>query len=302
MASFLKRAENRVTKAIVGVVMPDLAKQMDAEGLFTEEGQASRDYLVVEDNGADVTIFSFSGFDVLYAGLARFEFRNVLQRLGRKANLVFVRDVHKTGFHVRPDGGPGGLEFFEQEIRDVIARLGSKHNVAIGSSSGGAAALWFASRCQMQEAVVFGAVLSADGFTKPTHALRTLCSFGRLVREPRAYFEMLIVTLGAWWGLKTINGRFREDELMNPLAAYQQRAHALRTTFYYGAYSFADAWHARQMAGFDDVRLVPLPTGRHNTPAFLKQRNQLAMALDAGISPPQWRLDTPQPERVAAIA
>jgi pimeloyl-ACP methyl ester carboxylesterase len=291
MQSFLKRAENRVTKLLVGAIMPDLAKQMDAEGLFTQAGQANTEHLIVEDNGADVTIFSFSGFDVLYAGLARFEFRNVLRGLGRKANLVFVRDVHKTGFHLRPDGQPGGLEYFESEINAVIARLGSTHNVAIGSSSGGAAALWFASRCNMQETIVFGAVLSADGFTRPSHALRTVCAFGRLLREPRAYFEMLIVTIGAWWGLKAINGQFRPDELMNPLKAYAERANEMKTTFYYGAHSFADAWHARQMGRFERVRLVPLPTGRHNTPAFLKQRNQLAMALDAGISPPQWKLE-----------
>jgi hypothetical protein len=44
------------------------------------------------------------------------------------------------------------------------------------------------------------------------------------------------------------------------------------------------------MEEFEQVRLVALPTGRHNTPAFLKERGQLAMAIQAGLN-----LDPPRP-------
>jgi hypothetical protein len=106
-----------------------------------------------------------------------------------------------------------------------------------------------------------------------------------LVREPAAYFELLLVTLGAWWGGKPLLKRVSEEELMNPLECYRQ-AHpaAPRITFYYGARSITDAWHAQMMRQFDRVRLVPLPTARHNTPAFLKKRGQLAMAIEAGMT------------------
>ena len=127
--------------------------------------------------------------------------------------------------------------------------------------------------------------LTAEGFCKPAHVCATLLNLRQLLREPSGYFEMLVVTLGAWWGRKPLLKRFGRDGLMNPLAAYQN-AHpsAPRITYYYGARAFTDAWHARMMGAYDRVRLVPLPTGRHNTPAFLKERGQLAMALQAGMT------------------
>ncbi|MFM1921177.1 MAG: hypothetical protein RLZZ303_2811 [Candidatus Hydrogenedentota bacterium] len=286
MREFLKRAEARATKWVVGLFMPDLARQMQAEGLFEQPAEgAAPEYMVVEDHGADITIFSFSGFDILYAGFARYEFRKVLNEIGCKANLVFIRDPNRMGFHVTPDNQPGGLEFFEAEINRIKEQLGAQHNVAVGSSSGGSAALWFATRCGFDEAVIFGAALTAEGFCKPAHVCATLLNLRQLLREPSGYFEMLVVTLGAWWGRKPLLKRFGRDGLMNPLAAYQN-AHpsAPRITYYYGARAFTDAWHARMMAAYDRVRLVPLPTGRHNTPAFLKERGQLAMALQAGMS------------------
>lgn len=285
MRSWLAAVESKVTPWAVGLLMPDLARQMKAEGLFEKQPTTAKpEYMVVEDNGADVTIFSFSGFDVLYAGFARFEFQRVLQQIGCKANLVFIRDIHRLGFHVTPDNQPGGLEFYEREINRVKEELGAKTNIAIGSSSGGAAAMWFASRCQMDEAVIFGAALTAKGFLRPQHLLATFFNFSMLVREPAAYFELLLVTLGAWWGGKPLLKRVGSAHLMNPLEAYKAAVKAPKITFYYGARSITDAWHAKMMAHFEKVRLVPLPTARHNTPAFLKQRGQLGMALEAGMT------------------
>lgn len=287
MPSLRERVEAKVTPLIVGLFMPDLARQMKAEGLFDKPEPASTpEYMVVENNGADVTIFSFSGFDVLYAGFARFEFQRVLKQIGCNANFVFIRDIHRLGFHFTPDNQPGGLEFFEREINRVKEELGAKHNIAVGSSSGGSAALWFSTRCNMDEAILFGAVLKAHSFLKPEHLLMTFFNMGMLLREPRAYFELLMVTIGAWWGSKPLLKRMGSTSgLMNPLEAYTAaQASAPKITFYYGARSVTDAWHAKMMQPFDKVRLVPLPTARHNTPAFLKQRGQLAMALEAGMT------------------
>jgi hypothetical protein len=292
MRQWLQAAENRVTRWAVGLFMPDLAKQMDAEGLFKKKAEGDKpEYMVVEDNEAEVTIFSFSGFDVLYAGFARFEFQRVLQQLGCKANLVFIRDPNRTGFHATPENGLGGLEFYEREVNTVKEQLGAKRNIAIGSSSGGAAALWFATRCEMDEAVVFGASLTADGFLHPRHLCATLLNLRQLLREPSAYFELMLVTLGAWWGAKPLCRRFGQHMLMNPLETYRDNnTNRPRVTFYYGAKSPTDAWHAHMMEEFEQVRLVALPTGRHNTPAFLKERGQLAMAIQAGLN-----LDPPRP-------
>lgn len=282
MSNWYKTTETWVTRVVVGTFMPDLAKQMHDEGLFDEKNIPT--HIEVEDNGADITIFSFSGFDVLFAGLARFEFRSALKDIGEDANFVFIRDIHRTGFHLSPTRERDGLSFFEAEINRVKQELGSSRNVAVGSSSGGMAALYFASRCAMDEAIVFGAVLSSEGYKRWSNLFRSIIDIKLLFREPAAYFESLVVVLGGRWGISKLKREYGSSDFMNPLEAYGARGDtAPKVTYYYGARSHIDAWHAAMLEDKDAVRLVPLPTGRHNTPSYLKQRGQLSMAIAAAI-------------------
>ena len=280
---------NALFRLAMRLLMPDLAKQMDQEGLLTldpaKAAGENPEFLRVEDHGADLTIFAFSGLDVLYAGLARFEFQGTLRHLGRKANLVFVRDVHRVCFHLRPDGSPGGLEFFEREINAVKERLGATENIAVGSSIGGSAAFYFGTRCQMDQVVLFGAAFEVHTFTAPRMVARTIFDVRKLFTEPRAYVEMLVVTLSAVWGTRQLAKRFGHDGLMNPLEEYRRAEKRPRVSLFYGQTAWPDARQAQLLRDVEPTAaLMPLPTGRHNTPSFLKQRGELGERLAAAIA------------------
>lgn len=284
MFPFLAAAKNAAFRGALALFMPDLARQMRAEGVFDAGPLSDADCVLVEDHGADLTLVAFSGLDVLYAGLARYEFQNTLRALGRKANFVFVRDPHRMGFHLRPDGAPGGLAHYEDALHDALERLGAARNVAIGSSIGGSAAFHFGTRCRMDQILIFGAAFEVDAFTRPRVLLRTLLDLPKLLREPRAYFEMLVVTAGAAWAGRNLRRRFGAENVANPLRAYDEAEFRPEVTLFYGETAWPDAAQARKLAAYPGARVVPLPTGRHNTPAFLKARGELADRIAAELA------------------
>jgi pimeloyl-ACP methyl ester carboxylesterase len=270
--------------------MPDLARQMQEEGNFAlpdDQAAPAGEFMDIEDRGAGVTIFAFAGLDVLYAGFARYEFRGVLHRLGIDANLVFVRDVQRMAYQLRPDGSVGGPAFYADELVRVKETLGARRNIAIGSSIGGAAAFAFGAQCGMDEVVMFGAFFNLEGFTAPSMLARTVFNFRQLAMEPRAYVELLVVTLAGRWARKAIIQRLGEENLSKPLDIYQQAVTKPAVTLFYGIGSWPDTSQAKLIEGYPKTRLVPLPTGRHNTPSFLKQRGTLEATLaEALLNPP----------------
>jgi pimeloyl-ACP methyl ester carboxylesterase len=280
----LNRIKNTLFQGAMKIFMPDLARQMAAEGVFELDNAAQPEWIRVEDNGADVTIFAFSGLDVLYAGLARYEFQNALHKLDTKANYVFLRDVHRMGFCLKPDGTPGGHDFYVEEINRVKRELGATHNIAIGSSIGGSIAFYLGTRCNLEQLVIFGAAFTLDGFTKPAVARKTFFDLRQLVREPRAYFELIIVTLSAAWAARQLTKRFGAENIPRPLDAYAAADAKPAITLYYGETAWPDVRHAEMLPETETVRRIPLPTGRHNTPAFLKQRGELSDALTQSIA------------------
>ena len=82
------------------------------------------EYIRVEDRGADLTVFVFSGVDALFTGLARFEFLKIFERIQGDYNLVFFRDVRRLAYHVTPTGEPGGLDFYADKVDELRERLG----------------------------------------------------------------------------------------------------------------------------------------------------------------------------------
>jgi pimeloyl-ACP methyl ester carboxylesterase len=220
---------------------------------------------------------------VLYAGLARYEFQKVLHSLNLQANFVFVRDVHRIGFHLRPDGSPGGLAFYEEHLRDVMQRLGSSRNIAIGSSIGGGAALYFGTRCAMSQLIIFGAAFTLDGFTAPGTLLKTIFDVKKIFVEPRAYAEMLIVSISALWGSRQLAKRFGAENVARPLDVYRAAEPRPMVTLFYGATAWPDVRQAAMLGAIPGTTLIPLPTGRHNTPSFLKQHGRLADAIAQAI-------------------
>lgn len=287
MSGTIYKIKNFGYRSGMRILMPDLAQQMESDGLLDlpKEGETPKiEYMKVEDNGADLTIFAFSGLDVLFAGLARYEFQKVLRELGTQANFVFLRDVHRMGFQLKPDGSTGGTAFYRDEINRVKAELGASRNIAIGSSIGGSAAFGFGVACEMDELVLFGAAFNFDGFAASNMIWKCAQDWRKLLTEPQAYVELLIVTLAARWARKTFAARIGEENVPMPMQWYEAAEKKPAITLLYGATSWPDAAQAALLDGFPRTRLVPLPTGRHNTPAFLKARGELAPRIAEALA------------------
>jgi hypothetical protein len=260
------------------IFMPGLAKQMQQEGTFElKEGAevAEDEFMLVEDRGADVTLFAFSGIDVLFAGMGRFEFRGLFKRIGRDYNLVFLRDLHRLGYHVAPDGSADGIAFHTDAINAVKARLGAKTNLALGSSSGGQAAFYFGTVCGMDGIVAFGPAFPLRVYIKRRYQLQALVNLPQLFREPMGYIEVILVCIGAWYSVRQLLRRVPKEKTWRVMEAYQDAAPRPHATIFYGRHAPPDARQAQIMRQFEEVKLIALDTGRHNTPAYLKSKGLL---------------------------
>lgn len=271
-------------RILLRAVMPDLAQRMDAEGQFEVTNDAASaleeaNYMLVEDRGAPITIFIFSGLDVLYAGLARYEFQGVLRKLGFDANLVFLRDCQRLAFHVTPDGKPGGDRFYEQVINDVKARLGASHNIALGSSIGGTVAIIFGTRCNFDHIISFGAPFEFDVYSRPRRILKSLFDVKKFFQEPSGYWEMLLVTPASLWAVRHLLRRAQIEKVPDILGDYRRKEPRPYISAFYGETAWPDVEQVQYLKEFPEVTLLPVPTGRHNTPVVLKRRGCFAETM-----------------------
>lgn len=280
-------------KIIMRLVFPNLVREMKLEGNFSLDASnpvaslEEADIIRVEDNQADVTIFVFTGLDVLYAGHSKHHMMGVLKRLARKlggANLVFLRDPQRLAFLLRPDGQPGGIDFYESVVRQTMARLGAAHNVAIGSSVGGAVAHGLAYRCGMQQVITFSALFKADHYVHPSNILRSLFNLRGFFKDPRGYLEILMVTLSTSWIHRSITKRAGYDGVEDPITTFRKIEQPPFVTLFYGEFAPPDAAQAMLMHGLPNVKLVPLPTSGHNTPGYLYKQRALGKAIGDEIA------------------
>ena len=281
--------QNAVFQWVARIFAPGLAEQMRREGSFYlaeagAGGDAASDHVIVEDRGSDVTLFVFSGLAVLFAGMPRFEFRKLLLEGNGDYNLVFFRDLRRTAYHVTPDGRPGGYAYYEALINEIKARLGSKRHVALGASSGGSAAFYFGSRCGMDKIVTFSPAFPHTCYTAPWAQVRTYFDLWKLVTEPSAYLEVVMVTLGAIAGAKRLARLVPEEEITgSALRAFLNAAPRPRATIFYGARCRPDRDQASRLAGTEGLTTVAVASGRHNCAADLKKAGKLAAMLLAEI-------------------
>lgn len=260
------------------LLMPDLAKQMEEEGVFTLIGsspEGERPFCHVEDRGSDTTVFVFSGVDVLYAGLARYEFQKLFTRVGKEFNLVFFRDLHRTAYHFTPEGEVTGLDFHTQKINEIIKDLGSKFNISLGSSSGGSAALYFGVRCKMDHVLAFGPLLTEAPYSSFKATMQAIFDIKRLFVEPKAYFELLVVSLGARIVIGKLRKHVGEEHAFKPHEDYGAANPRPTASIIYGRFCRPDAFHAVMLDAYPEVKIIPIDTGRHNSPGFLKSQGKL---------------------------
>lgn len=274
--------KEKILRSVTRLIAPELAANMErgGSGGITEFGSDEMDqYVEVEDRGSDVTVFSFAGLAALYAGLPSFEFKKMLGSGGEDYNLVFFRDIRRLCYHVTPDGQSGGLDFYEASIRDVMTRLGSRHNVAMGVSVGGSAALYFAARCGMQQVIGFSPGYPLTVYCSGLNQLRTFCDLPRLMLRPKAYAELALVTLATGWSYRRLCKMLGEENLWPVLDTYTAATPRPQATIFYGEKCRPDARQAASFDGLAEVKQVAVPTVYHNCAGFLKDRGELATVI-----------------------
>lgn len=255
--------------------MPGLARQMALDGTLDLNPDKMPEYIRIIDNQADTTIFVFSGLDVLFAGYARYEFGQILRHLRKRCNFVFLRDVYRMVYHVTPDGEWTGVEFYRKKVEEAQARLGAKHNIALGSSTGGTAAFYYGTICNMNKIIVFGPTFPHTVYTSWTSRLRSFFNLRMLLTEPRSYIELIVVTLGAVSTVHSLARNVPQEEAVDVLESYRQGRPRPPVTLFYGKRCRPDSLTARILSEFPEVKLVALDTGRHNTPEYLNKRGEL---------------------------
>lgn len=240
----------------------------------------SSDHVLVENHGSDRTIFSFAGGALLYAGVPAFEFRKMLSQAGRGAyNLVFFRDVSRLSYHVRPDGAPGGLEFYESEIRRISEELGSRHHVAIGGSAGAAAAFYFGTRCGFKRVIAFNVPFPLKHWNSVRAQCENYFNLWKLVRHPPEYVENALLSLVTVIVEAQIRRASGSAGVWEPLETYCTSPVRPTATLFYGERCKPDARNAARVKDTPELRLVPLPVGLHNCATYLKRRGELAEAI-----------------------
>ena len=299
---------NFFIKLLSRIFMPSLARSMEQEGTFdfTDPGISSGDFdrsqfIQVEDNGSDVTIVSFAGMAVLYAGMPQFEFRQMLKENDNNYNLVFVRDPRRAGYFEHPTGGPGGIDFYMPLVNETLEQLGSTYNVAIGASAGGAGAFYVSSFARIHQIVAFAPGFPPRVYIEPGRQLRTYFNLKKLLTEPAAYAEVVLVTLGAnlvWRKICRVHG---EENVPDITQCYLDvTPQPPRATIIFGARCAPDAAQAAYHKDIPSITLMPLDSGRHNCAADLKKKGMLGKTIlgeiEAGLA--AWRAnptpDTPE--------
>jgi len=269
--------KNLIFRWVTRLFLPDLAKQMEREGTLAVDGAAEQapPYVQVEDHGGDVTLFCFSGMAVLFAGLPSFEFRKLLSKHALKYNLVFFRDIHRLGYQATPDGQPGGVAFYEAKARELMDQLGARYNVALGSSGGGSASIYFGTACQMDQVIAFSPVLTSDAWPVFRTQWRAYLDLPKLFTRPSEYLEVALVALSSLYVTRKIH-KFAGDNVWQVLDTFRNPpGKRPQTTIFYGERCYPDAQQRLLLEDLPEVQHIAVPTGRHNCPGYLKAQGTL---------------------------
>lgn len=281
------------------IFMPDLAKNMAHEGTFdfTESGAPGDTldrgrFIQVEDNGSDVTIVSFAGAAVLFAGLPQFEFRQMLKENDNNYNLVFVRDPRRSAYFEHPEGGKGGLEFYMPLVNEVLEELGSSYNVALGASAGGFGAFYVSSFTNIQQIIAFAPIFPPELYVNPKNQFKSYFDIRKLLTQPAAYAEVVLIIIAAHlviWKVYRIHGKENVPDITQ--CYLDVKPSPPRATIFYGERCVQDRAQALYHKDIPSVHLHPIDSGRHNCAGDLKKRGLLGKTIlaeiDAGRA--EWR-------------
>jgi hypothetical protein len=249
---------------------PSLVRRAIFHLAFRMPQSELEEYVEVDDQGSDVTIFAFAGLAGVFGWIPAFQFRRILREQGNNYNLVFFRDLNRLCYHLTPEGESGGLDFFTGKIQELMSSLGSSYNAAIGTSAGATAALYFGARCGLDQVISFSPFLPQRA---PVTRLIGACgNLPLLVRDPHAY------TLGiaAQWLYRRMQRAVGEEGIWRVVDMWRRPGELPKAVIYYGERCREDANVARQFGETGNIECVPLPTSSHYTAQLLKDQGGLA--------------------------
>ena len=272
----MSRWLNASMRAFMRRFMPGIAAALEEENQFGRlegpEGSLTDTtlYLQVEDNGAEATIVAFAGMAVLYAAMPRFEFKKMLQETGGTYNFIFVRDVFRSSYRRAPDGSGDGIAFYRRIVSEALQHVGAKENIAIGMSGGGEAAFRISGGAPIHRIIAFNPAFPLERYGSWSNLFHEALSLKKLICEPGAYVEVLLVILSVFYLLKHNKKLLGREDPELPLRDYLQRA--VPATLFYSARCRPDARQARSLNGISSVLLCPVESKRHNCLADMKEQ------------------------------
>ncbi len=272
-----ERAARFIIRRFVPKEVVDAIENEIAGGLFTENArsEALPEHVLIEDRGSETTVFSFAGGALLFAGQPTFEFRRLLMKHGDDYNLVFMRDIHRLAYHLRPEGGGGGLEFYEGEVRRVMDQLKSKHYVALGDSVGGCAAIYYGTRCGMDHVIAMSPPCPFYAYLEPKMQLMAYIDLPLLFRSWSEFYEVAFITFATNFVEMAIKRAVGKDGVWRMPETYLEAVKRPTATIFYGERCRPDTRIAMMYKDAPDVKLVGLPTALHNTGDWMKKQGKL---------------------------
>jgi len=278
---FRERVFNRANRILLPHMADPVRRETEAAG-----DDAMPEPMKVIDNGADTTIVSFSSAAMLHTGRPTSEFESFFQRQARPYNLVLFRDIHRSVYHLTPDGEPGGLEWYRTELENALAALGASRHVAIGDSGGAAAAIYFGTKLGFETVVAFSPPFPMHHWISPVAQLRAYFDVPLLIKEPSAYWEhVLIAGSATFMFYLPIGLRCGFDSIFNPIATYLEASERPRLTIFYGEGSRPETKIIAPLRGLPDVTINPLPTAKHFCMVALARTGRLGSTIMEAIEP-----------------
>lgn len=290
------RVRERVFNRANRILLPHMADPVRRETEASDD-DAIPEPMKVIDNGADATVVSFSSAAMLHTGRPTTEFESFFQRQAKPYNLVLFRDIHRSVYHLTPDGEPGGLAWHESELEKALSKLGATRHVAIGDSGGAAAAIYYGTRCGFDTVVAFSPPFPLHHWISPLAQLRAYFDVPLLIREPSAYWEhVLISATSTFMFYLPIGLRCGFGNIWDPIATYLKAERRPRLTVFYGEGSRPETKIVAQLRGLPEVTINPLPTAKHFCMVALARTGRLGATIMEAIEPPDAVADAPGEE------
>jgi hypothetical protein len=199
------------------------------------------------------TLFIFGG---IHAGLGVpvFEFFNTLNKIN--INKVFFRDFNQAWYYLGLKDIGDNIGAIENFIRKLIDKFGSTHNITLGNSMGGYAAIYFGTKLNLDKVISFSPQTFID------------------------YNNRLKFNDTRWENFLSRIYQYNPDDLRNLLLSSNIKT---KIKIYYGEDQL-DVIHAHYLSGINNVHLIQYTHCDHSLTKYLRDRGELKKIIKHEIN------------------